>query len=559
MILRALFILGVSWALALPGFGQKSSGNDLFLARGPYLQMGTSSSVLLRWRLSAPADAVVRYGTTPSNLNLSKTVSTSLKNHEVKLDGLQPNTTYWYSVGTSVRTFVGGPEFYFRSAPMTGVPRPFRIWAFGDSGIPGVQAESVRDGYLQYAGGHMADVMVLLGDQAYGSGTDRQFQRALFGTYRDQLRNSVAWITRGNHELFEDVYYDTFTLPTQGEAGGVPSGTEAYYSWDYANVHFVCLDSFATSRAKGDAMYTWLESDLAATEQEWIIAYWHHPPYSKGQHNSDAEIQSVEMRQNFIPLFEEYGVDLILTGHSHSYERSFLLDGHHGFSYEFDPSMAKDPGDGWELGDGAYVKAPGPKAGAVYCVAGSAADVRPGAFDHPVMVMADSILGTLVIDVEGSRIDVAFVGVDGVVPDRFTLLGPGFQGTYCNAEPHSQGCIALMKSDGSPSLTSPLPFDLQSIRVRSQSTGALIYGLTPTNEPGIGGRLCVGDPSQMIGTQSAGGTGPCTGALSLDFNQHIQSGLDSSLQPGTVVYSQWWFTDGNGSALSEAIVFTINP
>ena len=63
-----------------------------------------------------------------------------------------------------------------------------------------------------------------------------------------------------------------FTLPQNGEAGGVPSGTENYYSFDYANIHFVCLDSSSSDRDVGSPMLTWLESDLSSTTQEWIIA-----------------------------------------------------------------------------------------------------------------------------------------------------------------------------------------------------------------------------------------------------------------------------------------------
>jgi hypothetical protein len=45
-------------------------------------------------------------------------------------------------------------------------------------------------------------------------------------------------------------------------------------------------------------MMTWLQNDLAATNKAWIIAFWHHPPYTKGSHNSDTETQLIEMRQN---------------------------------------------------------------------------------------------------------------------------------------------------------------------------------------------------------------------------------------------------------------------
>ena len=67
-------------------------------------------------------------------------------------------------------------------------------------------------------------------------------------------------------------------MPTNGEAGGEPSGTEAYYSFDYANAHFIVLDSMDSARTSGSAMLTWLQADLAGTTQEWVITLFHHPP-----------------------------------------------------------------------------------------------------------------------------------------------------------------------------------------------------------------------------------------------------------------------------------------
>ena len=130
-------------------------------------------------------------------------------------------------------------------------------------------------------------------------------------------------------------YYDIFSFPKLAEAGGVASGTEAYYSFDYGNIHFVCLDSDETIRASNGPMANWLRNDLANNTQDWLIAFFHHPPYSKGSHNSDTETELIQMRQNFLPILEEHGVDLVLSGHSHAYERSKFIDGHYGSSGTF--------------------------------------------------------------------------------------------------------------------------------------------------------------------------------------------------------------------------------
>ena len=62
---------------------------------------------------------------------------------------------------------------------------------------------------------------------------------------------------------------------------------------------------------------------MAATNQTWILCYWHHPPYSKGSHDSDdpSNVEMFDMRQNVLPILDSTGVDLVMCGHSHDYER----------------------------------------------------------------------------------------------------------------------------------------------------------------------------------------------------------------------------------------------
>jgi len=90
--------------------------------------------------------------------------------------------------------------------------------------------------------------------------------------------------------------------------------------------------------------------------KNWIVAFWHHPPTPRDRTNSDAETELIQMRQNALPILENYGVDLVLTGHSHSYERSYLLDGHYGFSNTLTSSMIKNSGSGRENGSGVTSK-----------------------------------------------------------------------------------------------------------------------------------------------------------------------------------------------------------
>ena len=228
-------------------------------------------------------------------------------------------------------------------------------------------------------------------------------------------------------------YYDIFSLPRSGESGGVASGTEAYYSFDYGNIHFICLNTGNTDRSPPimtwlEAEMTWLEADLQANDKAWVIAFWHDPPYSKGSHDSDSEASLIRMRQNAVPILEQYGVDLVLTGHSHSYERSYFIDSHYGLSETFTDAMKKDPGDGKETGDGAYRKSDtvgAPNGGAVYAVAGSSGKRGRGPLNHPAMVDGIYTWGSMVLDVNGNRLDAMFLESTGTILDNFTILkGP---------------------------------------------------------------------------------------------------------------------------------------
>ena len=403
------------------------------LRRGPYLQRATPSSLVVRWRTDVATNSVVRYGPAPGSLGSSATDLASVTNHVVTLSGLSPATRYYYSVGSTTSTLAGNDAGHaFVTPPPAGTARAFRTWVLGDSGTATTNAARVRDAYLAFTGSRGTDLWLMLGDNAYVDGTDVEYQAAVFDMYPQTLRAVPLWPTYGNHDghsadsaTQSGPYYDIFTLPRNGEAGGVPSTTEAYYAFDYANVHFICLDSYESSRAPGSAMLTWLQSDLQATNRDWIIAFWHHPPYSKGSHDSDSEIELEEMRQNVLPILEARGVDLVLGGHSHSYERSKLIDAHYGASTTFGGQNVVDGGDGRPLGSGAYEKSvlgPRPHEGTVYTVAGSSGQTSGGPLNHPAMLVSLSVLGSLVLDVNGNRLDATFLDDLGGIRDTFTIV-----------------------------------------------------------------------------------------------------------------------------------------
>lgn len=406
------------------------------IIRGPYLQQGAETSVTIDWRTDAATAGEIHYGTNINALNNTVTFGSGT-NHEATITGLSSDTRYYYEITDGSNILAGGTaDFYFETHPPTYSQELIRGWVLGDCGTANSNQRVVRDTYYNYVGQNHTDMILFLGDNAYDSGTDAEYQTALFeNMYEHKLRNTISWSCLGNHDGYSanssdmtGPYYDIFTLPRNGESGGVASGTEAYYSFNYGNIHFVCLDSYDSDRSTSSAMYTWLENDLAANTADWLIAFWHHPPYTRGSHNSDFEIELIQMRNNFLPLLEEHGVDIVFCGHSHSYERSHMIHDHYNLSFFFSEGSNADvgggTGDGRLDGDGAYQKTvSGGDAGVgtVYLTAGSSGKTSGGLLNHPAMFISLNELGSCVFEAENNQITVKFINDQGAIADHFTI------------------------------------------------------------------------------------------------------------------------------------------
>jgi plastocyanin len=150
----------------------------------------------------------------------------------------------------------------------------------------------------------MPDVPVLtLGDLAYSSGTDAEFQNCYAPTW-GQFKNRTH-PSPGNHEY-----------RTAGAAGYFRYfGTPEYYTWDFGGWHLISLNSEIDYSASSPQM-NWLRADLTASRARCKLAYWHRPRYSSGvSHGSSSSLSGLWS------LLQSYSVTLALTGHEHNYER----------------------------------------------------------------------------------------------------------------------------------------------------------------------------------------------------------------------------------------------
>ena len=412
------------------------------LKRKPYLNKATQSGVNILFRSQEPCAAWLKvYNNETDTILIEEAVADT--NHNILFDQGVANATYKYQCGCDTLAFTPlDSTYFFKTLPEDDFQGPINIWAIGDFGTGGQQQLDVYNAYTKYTDSLniTTDVLLMLGDNAYGDGTDDEYQVKNFDVYHEILKNSVVWPVPGNHDYksvdivtHNGPYYDIYDLPTQGESGGLPSLTEKYYSFDVGNVHFVCLNSEWSPWIYvpvASPMALWLTADLAATDKTFKVVLFHQPPYSKGSHDSDDPFGIMNMfRQNIIPLVEAGGADLVLAGHSHGYERSYLINGHYLYSSMYNENLNLIDGGSGSLakGEAYYKKKDGnllENRGTVYNVVGSSGKLSEGgSMDHPVMYYNNNVsCGSAVIQVNGDTLTSKFLTENGLVMDEFSII-----------------------------------------------------------------------------------------------------------------------------------------
>jgi predicted MPP superfamily phosphohydrolase len=441
------------------------------LTRGPYLQSGKQDSITIRWRTSTASSSKITWGTayiaSPGVYTYSFTqdVAVPVTEHVVRIGGLTADTKYWYSIGTTTVVLQQTSTNYFLTLPLNTTTRKLRFVGIGDCGNNSTNQVNVKNTFINFIGTNDIDAMILLGDNAYNSGTDAEFQTNFFDIYKnDLLKYNKLYPAPGNHDYGNNTantgktggsggsmpYHNNFTVPMAGEIGGVPSGAKNYYSFNVGNVHFISLDSYGKDDANSTAMYdtagaqaTWLKADLAANTQKWTVAYFHHPPYTKTSHTSDTEMDLVAIREKFIRILERNGVDLVLCGHSHGYERSFLIRNYYntyasplndadfnvlthtvlGNRRNAKYNGGNDSTKAYSYTSGKY------NHGSIYTVSGSAGQIggTTAGYPHDCMYYSNATNGgCFYFEVEDNRLDAKFISYTTaptpVIRDQFTIF-----------------------------------------------------------------------------------------------------------------------------------------
>jgi 3',5'-cyclic AMP phosphodiesterase CpdA len=335
-------------------FNNISIADDVRL--GPYLQNIQPTSVIIRWQTTTPVRG--RLVVTESKDTVFDRVNPDpATQHRVVIDGLKPDTSYAYRVGTN--DFLGR-MFRFKTAP--GPDATIRFVVMADPQFDASSGAKEYTPLLRQIQKADPDLLLIAGDLVERGGSDADW--ALFwktmtdGDNGHLAQNIPIYPCLGNHEYYYggrqgyqqpyseqavSKYLGFFDLPDNGAAD--PDHRGRYYSFRYGPAAFIVLDTCNDDSAPeydtstlitggkspgfhpGSGQYQWLESKLAKAQQEAVFTFvmFHHSPYSAGVHGNPNERQSSYPTRVLDDLFHKYGVAAVFNGHDHINQRSHTV------------------------------------------------------------------------------------------------------------------------------------------------------------------------------------------------------------------------------------------
>ncbi|MDP2998274.1 MAG: metallophosphoesterase [Bryobacterales bacterium] len=370
-----------------------AAGFPATLVRHPYLQNARTDGVAVLWATGEKGRGVVEYSPDQS---YSHAVAAGIREfsppatsrpvfqYQAELTGLNPGREYFYRILVDGEILKDGLRF------RTAGPGPFTFLAFGDSGTGGSNQLRLAD--LIIAKENPA-LVLHTGDLSQESGTFEQLDSKYFAVYAPLMARSPFFPTPGNHDYYTDDAAPYRAVHSPPAADAPPGHAGRYYSFDWGNVHFVSLDSnLLAFPFAADRMLDWVDRDLARQNQFWKVAYFHHPPYPTGHHVNDPI--SATVRGRVLPILDRHGVQLVLSGHEHGYQRSFPLR------------------------DGAVVDS---GSGAVYIITGGGGGGLQSIRTSPISAIGKSVHHYLRGEVRGSRLTVTAIDIDGAEIESLTL------------------------------------------------------------------------------------------------------------------------------------------
>jgi hypothetical protein len=308
--IRAIDSAGNVSALTTPRNATTMASGSVKIVRGPYIQETNSTSTRIAWWTNIPAPSVVNYGVSSLSQQVSDPVLT--QQHVMLIGNLTAGTTYMYQVASGNAI---SATLTLATAALPG--STFSFAAVGDFGGGSSQETTIATNIAN--GG--TPFLLTLGDNIYPDSQDPDFATTYFDfdarfykPYAAAMSKQTFWIGGGNHEYYGDeAFWQNIWMPNN----------ERWYSYDWGDAHFLVLDT-EQPYAPGTPQYQFAQADLVASQSKaWRIVMAHRPPYSSSSNSSSSQ----NVRTYLVPLFEQQHVQLVLTGHSHNYERTYPLLG----------------------------------------------------------------------------------------------------------------------------------------------------------------------------------------------------------------------------------------
>jgi hypothetical protein len=279
-------------------------------------------------------------------------------------------------------------------------PGSVKFAVIGDSGQPGKGQTAIANQMAKWRSTYPFEFVLMLGDNLYGTERPGDYAKKFEIPYKALLDGGVKFYAAlGNHDDVEQRLYKGFNM-----------NGEKYYSFRPKNgVRFFAIDSNYID----DKQRQWLDKELAASGSEWKIAFFHHPLYSSGETHGSADLQ----RGLLEPIFVKHGVNVVLSGHEHFYER---------------------------------VK---PQKGIAYFTIGSSAKLRPGDLRKSALTLYgnDQEYMFMLVEIDGDELYFQALNEKGVTIDAGSIRRVG------NTEPSQNSTTQPVVPQAKPSPTQPGP------------------------------------------------------------------------------------------------------
>lgn len=271
--------------------------------RLPYLAWISSDSAVIAWRCNPNGSVHWGEGQGRDQTLDEQNGQNGKDQHFARLTNLTPGTTYSYEVEVNgVRL---GEAATFTTAPAQGSEASFI--AFADSGSGTIHQKRLAEVMKRVS----FDFALIAGDVIYDKGADADYDPRYFRPYGEMIKHLPFFPVPGNHDIVTESgapFRRNFYLPKGN----------FYYDFFWGDIHVIGLDS---NKVTDRTQKAWLETALKAPAR-WKIVYFHHPAFSAAEYGDTPSVQ-----MQWVPLFEQYGVDLVINGHAHGYERTVPING----------------------------------------------------------------------------------------------------------------------------------------------------------------------------------------------------------------------------------------